>query len=46
MSRYKKDPERMTAEAELQSLLKWAEQMRFDNVTAALQRIVAKMRPS
>lgn len=41
--RHKKDPERMTAEEELRSLLKWAEQQRFENVAAALRRILTKL---
>jgi hypothetical protein len=39
----KKYPEHMTAKEELRSLLKWAEQVHFENVAAALRRILAKM---
>jgi hypothetical protein len=41
MPRYK-DPETMTAEEELRSLLKWAEQTQHENVAAALRRVLAK----
>ena len=33
----------MTAEQELQSLLKWAEQVKLENVAAVLRRILAKL---
>lgn len=33
----------MTAEQELQSLLKWAEQVKLENVAAVLRRMVAKL---
>lgn len=42
MPRYNKDPTTMTAQEELRSLLKWAEQQRFENVAAALRRVLAK----
>jgi hypothetical protein len=34
----------MTAEEEVRSLLKWAEQQGFENVAAALRRILAKLK--
>jgi hypothetical protein len=43
MSPWKKDPEHMTAREELQSLLKWAEQVKLENVAAALRRVLAKL---
>ena len=39
----KKDPATMTAEEELGSLLQCAEQVRLENVAAALHRVLAKM---
>jgi hypothetical protein len=33
----------MTAEEELRSLLQWAEQQKFENVAAALRRVLAKL---
>jgi hypothetical protein len=33
----------MTAQEEVQSLLKWAQQMQLENVAAALRRVLAKM---
>lgn len=43
MPRRKKDPDHMTAEEELRSVLQWAEQQRFKNVAEALRRIIAKL---
>jgi hypothetical protein len=43
MPRRRTDPENMTAEEELRSLLKWAEQLQLENVARALCRILAKM---
>ncbi|MCU1259326.1 MAG: hypothetical protein JWO80_2211 [Bryobacterales bacterium] len=43
MPRQKKDPEHMTAEEELRSLLKWAEQTNHENVATALRRVLAKL---
>jgi hypothetical protein len=37
-------PETMTAEEELRSLLKWARQVKLENVAAALQRVLDKLR--
>jgi hypothetical protein len=39
----RKLPEKMTAEEELRSLLKWAQQQRCHNIAAALQRVLAKL---
>jgi hypothetical protein len=35
----------MTAEEELRSLLKWARQVNLENVAAALERVLGKLRP-
>jgi hypothetical protein len=43
MPRQKKTPENMTAEEELQQLLKWAEQVQLENIAAALRRVLAKL---
>jgi hypothetical protein len=39
----RKRPEEMTAGEELRSLLQWAQQQRFHNIAAALQRVLAKL---
>jgi hypothetical protein len=39
----RKPLEKMTAEEELRSLLKWARRQRFHNIAAALQRVLAKL---
>ena len=39
----KKDPANMTAAEELRSLLQWAEQMKLENVAAALRRVLSKL---
>jgi len=37
-------PEQATAQEELSCLLAWAEQQRFDNIAAALRRVLAKLK--
>jgi hypothetical protein len=36
-------PEQMTIDEELSSLLAWAEQQHFENVSAALRRVMTKL---
>jgi hypothetical protein len=36
-------PEQMTIDEELSSLLAWAEQQHFENVSAALRRVITKL---
>ena len=42
-ARTKKDAADMTAEEELRMLLQWAERMHFENVAAAVRRVLAKL---
>jgi hypothetical protein len=44
MPRRRKDPENMTAEEELLSVLDWAKRMQLFNIAAALRRVLTKLK--